>query len=45
MLLIGDRADEPLFLQVKEAQESVLAPFAGPANTSTRASGWSWVSG
>ncbi len=29
MLLIGDRADEPLFLQVKEAQESVLAPFAG----------------
>jgi uncharacterized protein (DUF2252 family) len=29
-LLIGDRADEPLFLQVKEAQESVLAPFAGP---------------
>src|SRR5262249_11818569 len=30
ILLIGDRADEPLFLQVKEAQESVLAPFAGP---------------
>ncbi len=30
MLLIGDRADEPLFLQVKEAQESALAPFAGP---------------
>ena len=30
LLLIGDRADEPLFLQVKEAQESVLAPFAGP---------------
>jgi uncharacterized protein (DUF2252 family) len=30
MLLIGDRADEPLFLQVKEAQQSVLAPFAGP---------------
>ncbi len=29
MLLIGDRADEPLFLQLKEAQESVLAPFAG----------------
>ena len=29
MLLIGDRPDEPLFLQVKEAQESVLAPFAG----------------
>ena len=31
MLLIGDRADEPLFLQVKEAQESVLAAFACPS--------------
>jgi uncharacterized protein (DUF2252 family) len=31
LLLIGDRADEPLFLQLKEAQESVLAPFAGPS--------------
>jgi uncharacterized protein (DUF2252 family)/NTP pyrophosphatase (non-canonical NTP hydrolase) len=31
LLLLGDRADEPLFLQVKEAQESVLAPFAGPS--------------
>jgi uncharacterized protein (DUF2252 family) len=29
LLLLGDRADEPLFLQIKEAQESVLAPFAG----------------
>src|SRR6202167_1175139 len=29
LLLMGDRADEPLFLQLKEAQESVLAPFAG----------------
>ena len=29
MLLLGDRADEPLFLQLKEAQESVLAPYAG----------------
>jgi uncharacterized protein (DUF2252 family) len=29
MLLLGDRADEPLFLQMKEAQDSVLAPFAG----------------
>ncbi len=26
-----DRPDEPLFLQLKEAQESVLAPFAGPS--------------
>jgi Uncharacterized protein conserved in bacteria (DUF2252) len=31
MLLIGDQADEPLFLQLKQAQESVLAPFAGPS--------------
>jgi uncharacterized protein (DUF2252 family) len=29
MLLLGDREDEPLFLQLKEAKESVLAPFAG----------------
>jgi uncharacterized protein (DUF2252 family) len=29
LLLMGDRDDEPLFLQLKEAQESVLAPFAG----------------
>jgi uncharacterized protein (DUF2252 family) len=29
VLLLGDRPDEPLFLQLKEAQESVLAPFAG----------------
>jgi uncharacterized protein (DUF2252 family) len=32
LLLLGDRADEPLFLQLKEAQESVLAPFAGPSS-------------
>ena len=31
VLLMGDRDDEPLFLQLKEAQESVLAPFAGPS--------------
>jgi uncharacterized protein (DUF2252 family) len=29
VLLIGDREDDPLFLQVKEASTSVLAPFAG----------------
>ena len=29
LLLMGDRPDEPLFLQLKEAQESVLAPYAG----------------
>jgi uncharacterized protein (DUF2252 family) len=32
LLLMGDRDDEPLFLQLKEAQESVLAPFAGPSD-------------
>jgi uncharacterized protein (DUF2252 family) len=31
LLLMGDRLDEPMFLQLKEAQESVLAPFAGPS--------------
>jgi uncharacterized protein (DUF2252 family) len=34
VLLLGDREDEPLFLQLKEAQESVLAPFAGPSEFS-----------
>jgi len=29
ILLMGDRDDDPLFLQVKEATTSVLAPFAG----------------
>ncbi|MGZ6621979.1 MAG: DUF2252 domain-containing protein [Solirubrobacteraceae bacterium] len=29
VLLMGDREDDPLFLQVKEASESVLAPYAG----------------
>lgn len=28
-LLMGDRDDDPLFLQMKEAKESVLAPHAG----------------
>ncbi len=31
LLLMGDRPDEPLFLQLKEAQDSVLAPFVGPS--------------
>jgi len=29
VLLMGDRDDDPLFLQVKEATTSVLAPYAG----------------
>ena len=32
LLLIGDRPDEPLFLQLKEAQPSVLAPYAGKSD-------------
>jgi uncharacterized protein (DUF2252 family) len=32
LLLLGEREDEPLFLQLKEAQESVLAPFAGKSD-------------
>src|SRR3954470_14526535 len=31
VLLMGDRADDPLFLQVKEADTSVLAAYAGAA--------------
>jgi uncharacterized protein (DUF2252 family) len=30
-LLLGRDGDDPLFLQLKEAQDSVLAPFAGPS--------------
>ena len=29
ILLMGDREDDPLFLQIKEAGTSVLAPYAG----------------
>ena len=36
---------EPPLLQVKEAQPSVLAATRAPANTATRASGWSRGSG
>jgi hypothetical protein len=31
VLLLGRNEDDPLFLQVKEAQASVLEPFAGPS--------------
>jgi uncharacterized protein (DUF2252 family) len=31
VLMLGRDEQDPLFLQVKEAQESVLAPFAGPS--------------
>jgi uncharacterized protein (DUF2252 family) len=31
VLLMGDQEDDPLFLQIKQAQTSVLAPYAGPS--------------
>ena len=31
VLLMGERDEDPLLLQCKEAQESVLAPYAGPS--------------
>ena len=40
-LLLGRDEEDPLFLQVKEAQTSVLAGHAGTASSPTRASG-SW---
>jgi len=33
-LMMGDRDDDPLFLQMKEAKTSVLAPFAGASKYS-----------
>ena len=35
VLLDGPRRRRPLFLQVKEAEESVLAPYAGPSDDAT----------
>jgi uncharacterized protein (DUF2252 family) len=32
LLLMSDTHGQPLFLQVKEAQDSVLAPYAGPSD-------------
>jgi uncharacterized protein (DUF2252 family) len=34
VLLMGDREDDPLFLQIKEAATSVLAPYAGASEYS-----------
>ena len=47
MLLLGDRDDEPLFLQLKQAQESVLAPYMQriQRDTTTKASVLSGASG
>ena len=38
LLMEPDDGIEPLLLQAKQAQCSVLADHAGPANTTTRAS-------
>ena len=45
VLLLGRDEDDPLFLQVKEAEPSVLSRFVGASSTPTRASGWSPGSG
>ncbi|HTT92864.1 MAG TPA: DUF2252 domain-containing protein [Acidimicrobiales bacterium] len=36
LLLMGRRDDDPVFLQVKEAQDSVLAPFCGKSKISNQ---------
>ena len=36
LLLMGRRDADPIFLQVKEAQESVLAPFCGKSKVSNQ---------
>ena len=45
LLLMGDRDDDPLFLQIKEAGPSALSRSRAPARTSTRASGSCRASG
>ena len=43
-LMLGRDPADPLFLQAKEAQPSVLEAFAGRAGCATTASGWSSAS-
>jgi uncharacterized protein (DUF2252 family) len=45
MLLLGRDADDPLFLQLKEAQASVLEPFLGASGSPIMANGSSRGSG
>ena len=45
VLMLGRDDADPLFLQVKEADSSVLAVSWARASTPTRASGWSRASG
>ena len=45
ILLLGRDNENPLFLQLKQAQASVLEPFWAKANTPITASGLSRASG
>ena len=45
LLLLGRDENDPLFLQIKEAQPSVLEPFLGRASTGITVSGSSSVNG
>ena len=45
LLLVGRDDDDPLFLQVKEAQPSVLERFLGPSVYPNTGSGSSSVNG
>ncbi len=44
-LMLGRDGSDPLFLQIKEAEASVLEEFVGRASSATTASGWSSASG
>jgi hypothetical protein len=45
VLLAGRDDDDPLFLQIKEAEASVRKPSLGPATTTLPASAWCGASG
>ena len=45
IVLLNGRAGLPLFLQMKQAEASVLEPYAGPSEFAAPASGWSSASG
>ena len=45
VLMLGRDEQDPLFLQFKQAEASVLEPFLGKSRSTTTASGWSRGSG
>ena len=45
LLMLGRDGEDPLFLQAKEAQASVLEPYLGKSSTRTTASASSRASG